>query len=83
LIIFQKAYYRSCWLFENRTSTAFQEISKQYCYWKHIVKGIKRHEQYHVHYISCLVYEKLVLNNTLNEELELSEKKEILFGIRF
>lgn len=41
--------------------------------------GIKRHEQSHVHYISCLVYEKWLLNKTLNEELEQSIKKEKLF----
>jgi len=49
------------------------------CDWKHIVEGIKRHEQSHVHYISCLVYEKWVLNKTITEELELSIKKEKLF----
>lgn len=78
--ILQKAYCRSCWLFGDRTSTGFQEIwTTGYCDWKHIVDGIKRHEQSHVHYISCLVYEKWFLNKTLNEELEQSIKKEKLF----
>ncbi|XP_060846403.1 zinc finger MYM-type protein 1-like [Rhopalosiphum padi] len=76
--ILQKAYCRSCWLFGDRTSTGFQEIWTT-GYWKHIVDGIKRHEQSHVHYISCLVYEKWFLNKTLNEELEQSIKKEKLF----
>ncbi|KAE9522395.1 hypothetical protein AGLY_017226 [Aphis glycines] len=71
--ILQKAYCRSCWLFGDRTSTGFQKIwTTGYCDWKHIVDGIKRHEQSHVHYISCLVYEKWFLNKTLNEELEQS-----------
>ncbi|XP_025406286.1 zinc finger MYM-type protein 1-like [Sipha flava] len=78
--ILQKAYCRSCWLFGDRTSTGFQEIwTTGYCDWKHIVDGIKRHEQSHVHYISCLVYEKWFLNKTLNEELEQNIKKEKLF----
>ncbi|KAE9534354.1 hypothetical protein AGLY_008444 [Aphis glycines] len=78
--ILQKAYCRSCWLFGDRTSTGFQKIwTTGYCNWKHIVDGIKRHEQSHVHYISCLVYEKWFLNKTLNEELEQSIKKEKLF----
>lgn len=69
--ILQKAYCRSCWLFRDRTSTGFQDIwTTGYCDWKHIVDGIKRHEQSHVHYISCLVYEKWFFNKTLNEELE-------------
>lgn len=78
--LLQKAYCGSCRLFGDRRSSGFQEVwTTEYCDWKHILETIKSHEQSHIYYISCIIYEQWLLNKTLDEEQEQWIKKDKLF----
>lgn len=71
-----KCYCQPCWLFGRKDYKEKVWWTEGYCDWKHIGRGIDRHENSQSHKDACFGLKQFMAHNTVNEELEKQIRQE-------